>query len=140
MTTRDSSLDALLAKLESRTPDLVALRLLDQDGFVRHSSPSVLEPISLADRDYFLQLRQGAASIVSRPISGRVTGMPIMVFARRLVDGKGSFSGAVLGVVDLRHIAELVSDPDMGPHGAIALLVQAGADAKHQQPGQLAPP
>jgi signal transduction histidine kinase/ActR/RegA family two-component response regulator len=116
-----ASLNALLAKQKSRTPDLLALRLLDREGVVRHSAPSTVDPVSLADRDYFLQLREGVDSIVSRPISGRVTKTPIMVFARRLVDGRGSFAGVVIGVVDLRHIAEMVSDPDMGPHGAIAL-------------------
>jgi len=116
-----AELYAVMAKQKSRTPDLLAIRLLDRDGVLVHSEPLVPELTSVADRDYFLQLRQGAASVVTRPISSRIAKIPVMVFARRLVDGKGSFAGAVLGVVDLRHIAEMVSDPDMGPHGAIAL-------------------
>ena len=116
-----AELDAVMARQKSRTPDLLAVRILDRNGVVRRSVPSVPEPVSFGDRDYFLELRQGAISIVSKPIYGRITKAPVMVFARRLVDRGGSFDGAVVGAVDLRHIAEMVSDPDMGPHGAIAL-------------------
>lgn len=52
---------------------------------------------SFGDRDYFLELRQGAISIVSKPIYGRITKAPVMVFARRLVEGSPGAVGIRTG-------------------------------------------
>jgi signal transduction histidine kinase/ActR/RegA family two-component response regulator len=114
-------LDALLARQKARTPDLQAIRILDPTGLIVRSAPPLAAPVRLGDREYFEALRGGAASVVSRPISGRISKVPIMIFARRVAGADGRFAGAVLAVIDLQHVVDLISRPDMGPHGAVAL-------------------
>jgi PAS domain S-box-containing protein len=114
-------LDAALARTLARHTDLLALRVIDAEGHITHSSPPAEERVSYADRDYFLAVRAGATTAVSKPLFGRLTKVPILVFARRLEDREGRFVGAAVATVDLRRLAAMVSVPDLGPRGIITL-------------------
>jgi len=129
------TLEAMLAWQKMRTPDLLAIRIFDRNGEAQHSAPPVLGPLSVSDRVYFQQLRQGAATSVSKPILGRIAKGPVLTFSRRLVDGDGNFAGAVTGVIDLQHIVDLVSRPDMGAHGAVALRAEDMSLVARSGPG-----
>lgn len=53
-------------------------------------------PISLADRDYYQRLRDGADVLaISDPIRSHVSGRQIVVFARRLNGPDGEFAGVI---------------------------------------------
>jgi signal transduction histidine kinase/ActR/RegA family two-component response regulator len=115
------AIETELVRQMARTPDLVALRVFDASGALVRSSPATTEHLNYGDRDYFQELRAGAATAVSKPFLGRISKAPIMAFGRRLVDGEGRFAGVVAGAVGLEHMAQMVSNPDVGPSGAIAL-------------------
>ena len=105
-------------------PELVALRMLNAQGEIAYGTGSnARTPISAADRDYFINLRDEpkAGLFISRPLVSRISGKWVLMLARRVNRADGSFAGVVYGVVPLEHFLKLFSSIDVGKHGAISL-------------------
>lgn len=104
---------------------LGAMLVLDTLGNIRFDSHA-WPPRSgnYADREYFkLQRDQpGLGLYISRPLTSRLTGKPVLVFSRRINRADGSFGGVVLGTVELSYFQELFEQLDVGPHGSISLV------------------
>src|SRR6202040_2898344 len=82
------------------------ITLVDADGRIINNSRAFPSPtVNLFDRDYFQEARNGtAASIfVSTPLRNRVTGVPALVFSRRLESANGTFLGVVAINVHLQY-------------------------------------
>lgn len=109
---------------------LDALRITDSLGTVRYGrSPQRdwEDQVSLADREYFLQLKQfpEQGMVISRPLISRISGKQILVFARRLDGPDGGFAGIVYGTLPLDRLAQAISSVDVGERGSVSLR---GAD------------
>jgi PAS domain S-box-containing protein len=121
-----SDFEGLLARQKERTPDLLSLRVLGPEGATRAGSPLIDDPVSLADQDFFVALRDHPELelVVSRPVTGRIMRTPLLGFSRRLSGPDGSFQGVVTGTVALARLEELLSQVDVGKHGVISLRWQ----------------
>jgi signal transduction histidine kinase/ActR/RegA family two-component response regulator len=116
-------LEDLLRHQLERTPDAAALRIIDADGVVQMSAPPS-ERVGVADREYFVRLRDGAPAAVSKPFVGRIQKAPVIVMARRLVRPDGTFDGAVTATLELSRLTRTLMALDVGPHGRIVLRAE----------------
>ncbi|MES2879083.1 MAG: response regulator [Pseudomonadota bacterium] len=105
-------------------PEVTNLRIIDKDGFVRFGNAIPTgNPVSLADRDYFIRARTEPASgiLVSGPIFARITQEWVIVLARRMEAPDGSFAGVVFAALSTSRFSELLSSVELGPHGAATI-------------------
>ncbi len=81
---------------------------------------------SWADRDFFHSLRDQAqlGLVVTKPIVGRFTKIPVVAFVRRFSRPDGSFAGVVSAAIPVKYFESQLSTLDVGPNG-IALLRDA---------------
>jgi len=79
--------------------------------------------VNIADRDYFRQLRDNpkAGLVFSEVITGRITHRQILVMARALTDGRGSFLGVIFAPLELEHFQALFQSLALGRDNVIAL-------------------
>jgi PAS domain S-box-containing protein len=116
-------IEGILAHQRSRTPDALALRVVDSQGVIRWGSPPVPEPVDVNDRDFVAKLRSepDAGLLVSGPMTGRILNKPIMLLSRRISRADRSFAGVVTGSIELARLSEILSATDVGPHGIVTL-------------------
>ena len=117
-------LNAFIAQLLARQPDLESLRFAGAEGNVYYGTGvDSGSPINIADREYFVRLRDepGAGLVVAKPLLGRISGKWVIVFARRVNQTNGSFAGVVLATISLQHFQKLFSALNLGTSGAVSL-------------------
>ncbi len=73
---------------------------VNPEGKIVASSDSRAVNLSIADRSYFREVRDGQAWAVSDVLTERVTGAPDFVVACRIADTKGQLSGVVTATVE----------------------------------------
>ena len=119
--------NAINADLDAHMVDFVelaGLRIFDNAGAQLYSSNRANTPLgNVADRDYFIQLRdQQQDSVVFSAVNiSRTTGRPTMVVARGLRDGRGAFLGIVIASVELEYLQKLFQSLELGPGGIVAI-------------------
>jgi len=124
-----AALTAFLGRLQDRTPIADALRTTDTNGNAVYGRDIPLgSPVSLADRDYFVYLRDhpDAGLFISEPTLGRITKEWGLLFARRLSDETGAFAGVVFCRVNLSTFQRLFAGIKLGERGAANLRDAAG--------------
>ncbi len=105
------------------------IRLLDAEGVWRFGTGHI-EPINLADRDYFIRLHDNpslpavGSMIFSGPIFSRVSKKWVLVLAHRLENPDGSFAGIVYANLNIDDFTKLFSSINTGAHGTIALRTE----------------
>ena len=84
----DAELKRLIIQLQFLHPDLADLRIADDQGVVTLGAGS--QTVSIADRDYFLKLRDQVSPglVVSAPVVGRITKVWNINLARAIRDRK----------------------------------------------------
>ena len=84
--------------------------------------------VSVADRAYFMRLRDSAAAGLefSPPLRGRGSGQWVIVLARRIERPDGGFAGVVFAPVALDRLLQSFAAIDVGPRGRITLRDAAG--------------
>ena len=118
---------AINADLDAHMVDfaeLAGLRIFDLAGDQLYSSNRANTPLgNVADRDYFIQLRDQQQDMVffSAVNISRTTGRPTMVVARGLRDGRGAFLGIVIASVELEYLQKLFQSLELGPGGIVAI-------------------
>lgn len=118
------------------------LRLLDEEGIVRYGTGKI-EPISLADRDFFKRARaltadQAVSQIVlDGPIFARISKKWVMVLARRINHPDGSFAGVLYANFATDIFGSFMAKVDVGHSGAIVLRTEdmAQIDRYPEVPG-----
>ncbi|MCE1240730.1 MAG: PAS domain S-box protein [Azonexaceae bacterium] len=120
----DDELNGILALQADRIPTVEAFRVTDRDGIVRWGvglDPD--HPISYADRSYFVQLRAAGTPqlAISPPIIGRISGRPMIPFARAWHLPDGSFGGVVIAAIPTEGFYKLMSTLQLGPHGSAVM-------------------
>lgn len=116
--------EALLAQQLALLPQLESIRIADAAGVVRYGRGVAGAPrVEVADRDYFIQARDGArpGPAVSGPMVARISQKWVLAVARPLRDARGEFAGVVYANVDVQHFARLLEGVDLGRQGAITV-------------------
>jgi len=117
-------LNAFFARMHSRLPELNSIRTTDASANVTSGSgPDAGKPSNIADREYFKRLRESPEAwlVISQPITGRISGNPMLVAARRVNAPDGSFAGVTYGTILLEYVSRLFAAVEVGAHGSIAL-------------------
>jgi diguanylate cyclase (GGDEF)-like protein/PAS domain S-box-containing protein len=108
---RDRFLQILRRQL-SRTQQVFSLAVANKDGkFVASTLTGLEASYDVSNRDYFRDARDrtdGQISI-SIPSANRVNGEKTIVFARRLEDSRGGFSGIVFASVNAKYFEDIYS-------------------------------
>ena len=102
-------------------------RVTDAHGSVNYGSGAQSGPkASYADRAFFIshsrQADQGL--IITNPLLGRLTKVPLVVFSRRYNFPDGRFAGVVAAGVPVRYFDAMLATLKLGPHG-LAMLRDA---------------
>ncbi len=121
----ERSLERLTTQLQFASPDLAALRVADVQGLVTLGIDTpVAGSESIAERDYFLKLRDQAASglVVSTPVAGRISGAWSINLARGIRRADGSFAGVAFAVVPLSRFTRDYAALATGPGGSFTLF------------------
>jgi PAS domain S-box-containing protein len=120
----NAAYDALLEKHSARLQGFALLRVTNAVGDVTHGQGRMAgTAVNLADREYFRRLASdpNAGLATSKPQVSRVTKTWNIVFARRIVDGNGKFTGIVYASVALSQFEKLLSALDEGIEGSVTM-------------------
>lgn len=107
-----------------RVPEVDAFRITDQQGRVlwgKGVTPQA--PASYADRAFFArhQAAPGQHMLLSPPIIGRVSGLPVIAFTRSYRYPDGRFAGVVSAAVPIARLTTQLSRLNLGPHGSAVI-------------------
>ncbi len=121
--------DMILFDRSTTGRDLGAILVLDRDGkVVRGSGPGPIG-VDLSERDYFKALKAdpGRGLFIGAPSRGYETGnADAITLSRGLRAADGSFSGVVVGSIQLAYFRQLFSREDVGRRGSINLFLSDG--------------
>lgn len=106
--------------------DLALVTIVDKDGIPVTSTVGISKRISVADREHFSIHKNAPTSFlyISRLLTGRLSGKPVIQFSRRLSDNDGSFAGVVVVSVDPAFFARSFDFNSLGKHGLLATVGQ----------------
>lgn len=108
----------------------------DETGRLRYSSVAEAVGIQVSDREYFQQLRDGEASVISLQLEERLSGEQVFVAARR-ISRNGQFYGAASIAIPTKAMDEFWSLLELGPHSTVAVIRTDGwLVARHPQLSQ----
>ncbi len=89
-----ADIDTLPVVLEG-LPDQTEVYVVDAEGNTIYATVPGADTVSIADREYFMVVRDGEPFYTSSVIESRLTGEQIFVFSKRVVRN-GAFAGAVM--------------------------------------------
>jgi signal transduction histidine kinase len=120
-----------LRRQQARLPMSDGLRVTDAAGTIILGSDSELPlNVSVADREYFLALRDDPARgiVISSPVLGKISGKWVLIFSRRLTGKGGEFLGVALAAVTIEWFEKMFTRLEVGPKGAVVLRGDASRD------------
>lgn len=115
---------AFLRRQQEQLPMADSIRIADAGGLVVVGTDKELPSgVTIADRDYFLALRDGGANrlVVSKPVLGRISGKWVLIFARGLERADGRFDGVVYGAVTIDWFNRKFARLEVGDKGTVVL-------------------
>lgn len=104
-------------------PELDSLSISDAGGMlVLGSGKGHAEPVSIADREYFIHLRDhpGSGMVISKPNTCKISNKWVITIARRITLADGAFAGIAYAELSLRQFTDLFRTIPVGPHGTIS--------------------
>ncbi len=120
----DARLQRFFANMEARLPELDGIRATNIRGEVMWGKGVDRNAlVSIANRDYFIAHQNAATPKmrISKPIVGRVSKIPIVIFTRSYRDRHGAFAGLVTASLPISHLYKLVASVDLGAGGTAAI-------------------
>lgn len=104
-------------------PHMSYLRASNARGEVIYGPGIMSPPNNIADRDYFMLLRDGPNNdvLLSRHLVGRIAGKWAWLFARRINKPDGTFAGVIFAGILAEQIEALFSHIKLDSGGSIAL-------------------
>lgn len=131
--TMRGQIDSLQVALGGLPPQ-VDVYVVDEEANVLFSTVPGAETISIADRDYFTRVRDGARFYMSPAIISRINGESIFVFSKRVERG-GELAGAVMVSFPSSVIDTLWNTLDFDEASTISLVRSDGMlIARHPAP------
>ena len=106
--------------LRSQIEGYVNLGMIGVDGRIRCDGLSRSALVSVADRQYFLDIMAGSAFANSGYLTGRASGKPTMVFASPVMDSTGKTGAVVFASMSLSALVKTSDAPS--PRGARLLI------------------
>ncbi len=85
---------------------------------------------SIADRDYFKEIKKGAPYVISEVLIAKGTGKSSLVLAVPIKNGQ-PMKGVLLGVLDLQEISDTVSAMKLKQNGYVFLTDRSGKVVTH---------
>jgi signal transduction histidine kinase/ActR/RegA family two-component response regulator len=119
----------LLTDEISDTFDTTDFFLYDSDGqIVNTSQPGPLADLNIADRGYFLSLKNNptSAAILAEPVRSRVTGKPTTILARKLTNANGNFLGVIVRRLDSYQFDKFLDTLTLGNGTTISIASRSG--------------
>lgn len=120
----DAWMAALLARQKERLPEIISLRITDEEGRVRYGEGVVPGMVSLGDRDFFLRQRDdphAGAMVVGRPVAARISQEWVVPVSRRLDKPGGRFGGVVYANIPVSYFVSQFASLNLGDKGVVAL-------------------
>jgi PAS domain S-box-containing protein len=120
----DAAIEELLRTHGERHPEVDAFRVTDSSGNIRWGKGANRSaPASYADRDFFPVHRAnpGQLLLVTEPIIGRVSKLPVVAFTRSYRKPDGAFAGVIAVSVPVRHFDAMLAKLNLGPHGSAVI-------------------
>jgi len=111
------------------TADVDAVSVVDADGrFINTSRAWPAPSLNLADRDYFVALRDhpGTPLVISSPLKNRLTGQETIILARRVAAADGRFLGVVTASISTSRLSRLFAAVLHGRGDSLALTRRDG--------------
>ena len=121
---RDTSAESeVLNFSRQRLPMLENMVVTDANGNILHSTNYPTQKINIADRKYFMTLRDSSQQglIISEPIAGRLSGKPVLIIALPIIRKNGNFDGVVFAAIAIEWFIEKFGAVDAGQDGAVVL-------------------
>ena len=129
-----SAISQYLVEQTPRLPHVAYLRGTDPSGNIVYGPGVSGIAVNLSDREFFVKLRDNKAQglYMAKPVISKVSGQPVVIFARRVNNPDGSFGGTVYGAILLEELAHILSAIEMNSGGSIALRDRdLGCVARH---------
>ena len=120
----DAAMAKLLRRVEQRVPEIDAIRVTDKQGRLIAGKGVKREMSSnYADRSFFIEHRAAAEQkmLISPPLTGRLSGFPLIAFTRSYRDADGNFAGVVAAALPIAHLTGLLEKLDIGANGTAVL-------------------
>ncbi len=106
-------------------PSIVDVYIIDADANTIYATVPGADSVSVADREYFKSVRDGADFFTSPMILSRLTGERIFVFSKR-VERNGSFAGAIMVSFSDTLLEEVWHTLDLGAGSTISFVRSDG--------------
>ncbi len=120
----DRIINDFITRQHQRLPEFNSLRFADENGIIRYgtSVPSG-SSISVADRDYFVRLRDdpNVGLMISKPVLGRIGGEWAIVLGRRVSKPDDTFGGVVYMGLRTSQLSSMFKELVVGPQGVVSL-------------------
>ena len=112
-----------LRALHRNFSEIAAYRVFDADGLLVFSSDRVMKTVSIADRDFFRQIKAAPDQKLhfSESVASRSSGDPILVAYQAILNADGGFLGIVAAPVDLKHFSSRFSQLQVGEQGMVSI-------------------
>jgi PAS domain S-box-containing protein len=132
------ALNAFLARLKTRLPDALSVRVADAQGAVKYGVGVTPQTrVNVADREYFIALRDNpkAGLWIAKPVFARIDKKWVVIISRAIRQPDGSFGGVVYANIALEQLSKIFSALDIGKHGVVALRdKEFGLVVRHPEP------
>ncbi len=117
------SIDDIVARQFKLVAESENLSVTASDGTViSHQGLKKPATFNVADRAYFIALKRGHEGLyVSKPLISRLSGSPILIFARSYRHPDGRFAGVVAIPAALEHFQKVVSGYGLGETSQLSL-------------------
>ena len=113
----------IMGFFRQRLPMLENMVATDANGTMLYSTNYPTQGISIADRRYFVTLRdrpqQGV--LISEAVAGRLSGKPVLIIALPIIRKNGSFDGVVFASISVEWFIQKFGTVDAGHDSAVVL-------------------
>lgn len=119
-----TALNAFLARLQRRVPEIISMRATDVHGFVSYGTGiNLAARQNNSDREYFFRQRDNrkAGLVISKPVLARIDKQWVVPMSQAFHLPDGSFGGVVYVNVALSYLTKTFSAIDVGRHGSVSL-------------------
>ena len=133
----------ILGFFQQRLPMLETMVATDVNGTMLYSTNYQPQGISIADRSYFVSLRDRPQQglLISQAVAGRLSGKPVLVIALPITRQDGRFDGIVFASISVEWFIQKFGTVDAGHDSAVVLRGDASRNfdllARYRPTGKL---
>lgn len=120
----EKTISALIQQQKALLQETEAWSITDAEGnIVFHDSKAGPANFTIAEREYFKALQSDTSNglVITRPITSKLTGSSVVVFARARRSLEGKFAGAVVVPLPTKYFSQMLSGFKLGEKGALTL-------------------